>query len=127
MKVYCDVDSKNKSWIVIQRRMDGSVNFNRSWADYKAGFGNVRVEFWFGNEYIYQLTKDKPRELRIDMETFDGRKGYALYSAFSVVSESGKYKLHVGGYTGDAGDDLESYHNNQSAFTKGALLFLKIL
>ncbi|XP_052223516.1 ficolin-2-like [Dreissena polymorpha] len=117
MKVYCDVDSKNKGWIVIQRRMDGSVDFNRSWADYKAGFGNVKGEFWLGNEYIYQLTKDQPKELRIDMETFDGRKRYALYSAFSVLSESEKYKLRVAGNTGDARDNLETVHNNVSFST----------
>ncbi|KAH3791157.1 hypothetical protein DPMN_144637 [Dreissena polymorpha] len=117
MKVYCDVDSKNKGWMVIQRRIDGSVDFNRSWTDYKAGFGNLRGEFWLGNEHIYQLTKEKPRELRIDMETFDGTKRYALYSAFCVLSESEKYKLHVAGYSGDAEDSLERGHNNQSFST----------
>ncbi|KAH3792331.1 hypothetical protein DPMN_145825 [Dreissena polymorpha] len=104
MKVYCDVDSKNKGWMVIQRRMDGSVNFNRSWADYQAGFGNLRGEFWLGNEHIYQLTKENPRELRIDMEKFDGTKRFALYSKFNVSSESKKYQLYATGYSGDAGD-----------------------
>ncbi|KAH3791950.1 hypothetical protein DPMN_145440 [Dreissena polymorpha] len=114
MKVYCDVDSKNKGWLVIQRRMNGSEDFNRSWADYKAGFGNVKGDFWLGNEFIYQLTKEKPRELRIDIEAFDGLKRYALYSAFSILSESRKYNLYVAGYNGDAGDSLERDHNNHN-------------
>ncbi|KAH3708458.1 hypothetical protein DPMN_067909 [Dreissena polymorpha] len=83
------------------RRNDGSVDFNRTWADYKAGIGDLIVEFWLGNEYIYQLTKDKPRQLRIDMEMFNGRKRYALYSEFKISSESENYKLHLSGYTGD--------------------------
>ncbi|KAH3791727.1 techylectin-like protein [Dreissena polymorpha] len=121
-RVYCYKESANKGWIVIQRRADGSVNFNRTWADYKAGFGDLSGEFWLGNENIYQLTKNEPRELRIDMETFDGTKRYALYSKFNTSSESEKYKLHVGGYTGDAGDDLTNttniyYHNGQSFST----------
>ena len=125
MNVYCDVDSNNKGWIVIQRRIDGSVDFERPWSDYRAGFGNVNGNFWLGNEQIYQLTKDEPRELRIDMETFDGTKRYAQYSKFTVSSEAEKYKLHVSGYTGNAGDDLTTktigfnnfIHNGQSFST----------
>ncbi len=33
---------------VIQRRMDGSVNFYRPWNQYKKGFGNVESEYWMG-------------------------------------------------------------------------------
>ncbi|KAH3841694.1 hypothetical protein DPMN_115167 [Dreissena polymorpha] len=106
VKVYCYLDSTNKGWIVIHRRKDGSVDFNRTWADYKAGFGNLSGEFWLGNQHIYQLTEDKPRQLRIDMEMFNGTKRYALYSGFKISSESEKYKLHLSGYTGDAEDCL---------------------
>ncbi|KAH3791726.1 hypothetical protein DPMN_145215 [Dreissena polymorpha] len=121
--VYCYKESANKGWIVIQRRADGSVNFNRTWADYKAGFGDLSGEFWLGNENIYQLTKNEPRELRIDMEAFNGTKRYALYSKFSISSESEKFKLHVDGYSGDAGDDLTKptrTHNGQSFSTVDA-------
>ena len=33
---------------IIQRRLDGSVNFLRPWNDYKAGFGSPDSEFWIG-------------------------------------------------------------------------------
>ena len=33
---------------MIQRRMDGSVNFYRGWAEYKKGFGDINTEFWIG-------------------------------------------------------------------------------
>lgn len=33
---------------VIQRRKDGSENFNRSWADYELGFGSPASEVWLG-------------------------------------------------------------------------------
>ncbi|KAH3753375.1 hypothetical protein DPMN_188043 [Dreissena polymorpha] len=106
MNVYCYLDSTNKGWIVIHRRQDGSVDLNRTWADYKAGFGNLSGEFWLGNEHIHKLTKDKPRQLRIDMEMFNGTKRYALYSEFNISSVSENYKLNLFGYTGDAGDCL---------------------
>jgi len=29
--------------------MDGSVNFDREWEEYKNGFGSLTGEFWAGN------------------------------------------------------------------------------
>ena len=33
---------------VFQRRMNGSVDFYRRWADYEGGFGDPAEEFWLG-------------------------------------------------------------------------------
>ena len=30
------------------RRMNGKVNFYRSWNDYDRGFGNLKGDFWLG-------------------------------------------------------------------------------
>lgn len=43
-------------------------------------------------------------ELRVDLQKFSGEKAYAKYSKFSVGSESEKYKIVVGGYSGNAGE-----------------------
>ena len=37
---YCDVDTGG-GWLVVQRRQDGSVDFNRGWVDYEDGFGYI--------------------------------------------------------------------------------------
>ncbi len=40
---------------------------------------------------MYQLTRNRVYMLRVDLEDFTGRKGFALYSSFSVHSETDGY------------------------------------
>ncbi|XP_016100284.1 microfibril-associated glycoprotein 4-like [Sinocyclocheilus grahami] len=57
---------------------------------------------------------------RVDLEDFEGRKGFALYSSFSVDPEADGYKLHVSGFTdGGAGDSLSGHNGYKfSTFDK---------
>ncbi|CAC5425667.1 unnamed protein product [Mytilus coruscus] len=41
---------------VIQRRIDGTTNFDRTWIDYREGFGDLQKESWLGNKYLNILT-----------------------------------------------------------------------
>ena len=94
---------------MFQRRRNGQENFNRTWEDYKYGFGNLKWEFWLGNEKIHCLTFATCRaELRIDMGDNTGRKARALYDYFALESERTKYKLHFGKYNGTAGDAMRA-------------------
>ncbi|KAF4118028.1 microfibril-associated glycoprotein 4-like [Onychostoma macrolepis] len=120
--VYCQMisdgnDEDKGGWTVIQRRMDGSVNFYRPWNQYKKGFGNVESEYWLGLENMYQLTRNRKYMLRVDLEDFQGNKVFALYSSFSVGPEADGYELRVSGFTdGGAGDSL-SFHDGQKFTT----------
>ncbi|XP_060555533.1 ficolin-1-like [Ruditapes philippinarum] len=115
LKVYCDQKTDGGGWIVFQRREDGSVNFERTWDNYKAGFGDLLHEFWLGNDNLHVLTEHGNHEIRIDMEDFEGNKAYAKYSHFKVHGEVDKYRLEVSGYSGNAGDSLSSH--NKMAFS----------
>ena len=103
---FCDVH--NGHWVVFQRRRNGQENFNRNWEEYKNGFGNLKWEFWLGNEKIHCLTFATCRaELRIDMGDNMGRKAHAIYDYFALESEQAKYKLCLGAYTETAGDGMK--------------------
>lgn len=105
---------------MFQKRMDGSVNFYRSWVEYEQGFGNLEDggEFWFGLDKIHRLTRDSTNNtLRVDLWDFSNSTAHANYSVFSVGNASTQYRLTVDDYTGTAGDSL-SYHNNQEFTTK---------
>ncbi|XP_008828996.1 fibroleukin [Nannospalax galili] len=119
-EVYCDMETMGGGWTVLQARLDGSTNFTRKWQDYKAGFGNLRREFWLGNDKIHLLTKSKEMILRIDLEDFNNVKLYALYNQFYVANEFLKYRLHLGNYNGTAGDALrfsKHYNHDLKFFT----------
>ncbi|XP_075115172.1 ficolin-2-like [Leptodactylus fuscus] len=107
LKVLCDMDTDGGGWIVIQRRWDGSVDFFRTWDDYKKGFGSRLNEFWLGNENIHQITSTGTWELRVDLQEFEGKKVFAKYESFKVLDESHKYTLLLGAFKeGTAGDSM---------------------
>ncbi|XP_063442647.1 ryncolin-2-like [Mytilus trossulus] len=116
-KVFCDMETDQGRWTVFQRRQDGKVDFYRGWEEYANGFGNLKTEFWLGNDKLYKLTSRGQYELRVNLEDFDGNKAYAKYSSFYIGDRSTKYRLTVNGYSGTAGDSLKR-HNKQAFSTK---------
>ncbi|KAM7342320.1 fibrinogen C domain-containing protein 1-A-like [Cochliomyia hominivorax] len=105
------------NWTVIQRRQDGSLNFNRNWTEYAEGFGDPNGEFFIGLNKLHNLTSlGNPQELYIMLEDYEGRKPFAKYGVFQIDSESNDFKLTVGEYSGDAGDSLE-YSNGMKFST----------
>ncbi|KAL9961328.1 hypothetical protein ACROYT_G030245 [Oculina patagonica] len=116
--VFCDQTTAGGGWTVFQKRVDGSVNFYRGWADYKHGFGYLNGEFWLGFDKINRLTSSGRYMLRVDLD-IDGNTVYAEYDSFAIGSEATRYQLSVGNYltTGTARDSL-TFHNGSQFTTK---------
>ena len=92
---------------MFQRRQDNSQNFYLGWHQYKVGFGQLRRNFWLGLDKINRLTAARPSELRVELRDWSGGSAYAKYGHFRVGDESSKYRLHLGSYSGTAGDSLQ--------------------
>ncbi|XP_022777567.1 fibrinogen-like protein 1 [Stylophora pistillata] len=97
--VYCNQSTAGGGWTVIQRRLDGSVDSNRCWCDYKHGFGNMTGEYWLGVDKINHLTWRTKNKVRVDLEIGFKQKvhhPYAEYDLFVVDSELKSYSLTIG-------------------------------
>ncbi|KAJ8032865.1 Fibrinogen-like protein A [Holothuria leucospilota] len=110
-EVYCD-NANPQAWTVIQRRVDGFIDFNRDWESYKLGFGFLWHEYWIGNEKLAYLTSQMEYELRIDMTISNGSTFYVSYNLFRISDEFSGYKLTSGQYFGNADTFITWCSNN---------------
>ncbi|XP_075903228.1 tenascin isoform X3 [Nelusetta ayraudi] len=109
IQVYCDMATDGGGWIVFLRRQSGKTEFFRNWKNYTAGFGDLNDEFWLGLSNLHKVTAGGQYELRVDLRD-KGETAYAQYDKFSVSEPRTRYKVHVGGYSGTAGDSMTYHH-----------------
>ncbi|XP_078331402.1 fibroleukin-like [Crassostrea virginica] len=115
--VYCQM-LYGFDWMVIFRRTIGDVLFNKVWSSYTTGFGNINGDFWLGLDNISSFTSAGWSVMRVEMEDDIGNTGYAQYGLFLVGGSTSEYKLTVSQYSGNAGYDAFSYHDNMKFSTK---------
>ncbi|XP_051858686.1 angiopoietin-related protein 3-like [Drosophila albomicans] len=92
--VVCDGDG----WMIIQRRINGNVDFNRNWAEYKDGFGDLNDEFWFGLDKLHLITSSAPHQLSIlvnseSASSYNFKIGGAeeMYKLYKMQNYADKY------------------------------------
>uniref|UniRef100_S4RRC5 Angiopoietin 1 n=1 Tax=Petromyzon marinus TaxID=7757 RepID=S4RRC5_PETMA len=103
-QVWCDMETSGGGWTVIQHRSDGSLDFHRTWAEYKLGFGEPAGEHWLGNEQVHQLSSQQPHVLRVELGDWEGHHAFSLYERFSVASEKQHYRTNGGREVGWGGE-----------------------
>ncbi|XP_071851983.1 receptor-type tyrosine-protein phosphatase mu-like isoform X2 [Apostichopus japonicus] len=108
-EVYCEDDLENVVWTVLERRLDGSVGFNRTWLDYKNGFGFYRSEFWLGLDKIAYITNQRNYQLRVEFSTESNITYKLHYDYFRITDEWGNYTL----------SNIELHISNQIRLVKG--------
>ena len=115
-EAYCDTSNGGGGWLVVQRRQDGSVDFNRTWLEYEDGFGKLTGEFWYGLRALHCLTGQGGWEMRMDIKLANGTNIFLQYEQFKVASAKYKYELTVGGFQGTTTDPM-AYHNGMNFTT----------
>ncbi|XP_048769693.2 ryncolin-1-like [Ostrea edulis] len=109
-EVFCDMTTEGGGWTVIQKRIDGSTDFYKTWEEYKNGFGDPCKNYWIGNDAIHTLTKTKNQVLSVGLQSFDCDETRVLYYTFAVGDRENNYNLTVSDFTGSARDSF-SPHN----------------
>ena len=100
--VYCDMNTTDGGWIVIQRnKKDGVKTFDKKWKDYEEGFGDLNGDkLWYGLKALSCFTETGQWELRIDFQFDNKTWSHLHYKQFKVGSSSAEYPLTIGGFTG---------------------------
>ena len=104
--VYCDMDTSDGGWIVIQRNIKDGVNtFNKTWEEYEEGFGDLDGDkLWYGLQALHCFTQTGHWELRIDFQFDNHTWSHLHYNIFSVGSARQEYPLTITGFTGTTTD-----------------------
>ena len=114
---YCDTSNGGGGWLVVQRRQDLLVDFNRTWQEYEDGFGKLTGEFWYGLKALHCLTGQGGWEMRMTIGIYTNTDIVLQYEEFEVASAEDKYRLTVGGFQGTTTDPMAS-HNGMYFTTK---------
>jgi len=112
-EVYCDMTEGG--WTVLQKRVDGSLDFERSWSEYVNGFGYLNHEFWLGLEKIHRLTKTKKR-IQFDFQLRSGGWKHLVYKSFKVQGADSSYRLHVSSH-------IRGFHAKSFMYNSGQMFY----
>ena len=99
------METDGGKWLVIQRRINGSVDFYRNWTDYVHGFGDLEGEFWYGLENIHCFTTREDVELRIEVGNETTPSIVWTYQLFRVSGAATEYILTTGEGQGTGSPD----------------------
>ncbi|XP_070830789.1 angiopoietin-related protein 3-like [Chaetodon trifascialis] len=104
---YCDMN-KDHGTTVIQRRRDGSVNFDQTWDKYENGFGDLQGEFWLGLRKIHSLCAKGNSVLHIQLEDWKQGRRFIEYRYYLNGPES-NYTIHLMHLSGDLPDPMRNH------------------
>lgn len=125
VNTYCDMGQpgakETGGWTVILRRRNstwGLVNFNRTWDEYRDGFGNPgESEWWFGLAPLHALTYRQPYEVDLLLHDIERGTFRANYNSFRVEDEAHNFTLNLNGFAGNLSHDALIAKHHGSSFS----------
>ncbi|KAL1398778.1 hypothetical protein pipiens_008689 [Culex pipiens pipiens] len=87
--VVCEAESLGGGWIVIQQRINGTVEFNRNWEDYNEGIIGNAMEISFNEQFS---ANDKDYDKETDIHCGSKYKGGWWFFDCDRANLNGPYK-----------------------------------
>lgn len=92
---------------IIQSRSNEGISFNKTWLEYKNGFGSLNSDFWLGNTYIERLTSIRPHRLFVILHQIKSlEKLIANYAMFKIRQEKEYFRMDLGTFEGGSAGEL---------------------
>ncbi|XP_062259910.1 angiopoietin-related protein 3-like [Platichthys flesus] len=104
---FCDM-SRDYGVTVVQRRRDGSVNFDQTWEKYENGFGDFQGEFWLGLKKFHALAAQGASVLHIQLEDWKQSKHFMEYR-FKIEGPESNYTIHLTHLSGELPDPMGNH------------------
>ena len=95
-EVRCNMEIEGGGWLVFYRRTNQfRIDFNRKWLSFKTGFGDIRNEFWLGNEFIHGMTSSKEHQVLVWGQKTDGvTTAISMHDSFKIGDETDLYRIY---------------------------------
>ncbi|KAH8377082.1 hypothetical protein KR093_003381, partial [Drosophila rubida] len=111
------VKCSSDGWMIIHRRMNGRVNFDKTWQEYVDGFGDFDGEFFIGLEKLHLITNFTRHELYVAI-TFEWGSRTVQYDNFRIGNSKSFYELEsIGQSSGDNYINVLQWNVNQKFST----------
>ena len=86
----------SNEWLLISQRIGRNhFEFDKSWNEFKNGFGSTTSNYWIGLEKLHQLTRI-PKKIRIEFVDNKDATADFEYTKFQVGNENSGYRLNLG-------------------------------
>ena len=98
LKVYCNMKYGGFT-LIMQKHKRETHNgaFNKSWHEYKVGFGHISAEnYWLGLEHMHKLTNAVKTDIYIEYYHFGELKYERYYSNIKIGPEIANYNITLG-------------------------------
>ncbi|KAK6180807.1 hypothetical protein SNE40_008793 [Patella caerulea] len=91
-QVYCEMKS-NGGRTMFQHHQSSSFYFNRTWQEYKDGFGSLASDHWLGLDKMYYLTNSRNYTAVFYMKLANSTSYHHYFDGFVVENEVEGYQM----------------------------------
>ena len=101
----------NSSVLILRNDVAGAnmAFFWKPWRTLLQPMNDSGLRYWIGLERLHELTQANCGAV-FDLQAYNGSWYRAAYTNFTVADAADNFRIHIGGYSGNAGDAM-AYHN----------------